>query len=917
MDQTVDRHEKIKFGRGDITGLDTFPSSAGHDHIFQDAKRRKSLLRWAGIATGAFSALVVLLVAGIYFVGVYGISTERVHDRAEQALRDLAGLDVEAELGPARLTFGGSGLLSVAVDDIRLIDRATGAPVVEAGSLEFGVKVLPLISGDIEFGSAHLSGARIQVAMMPERGDADWAAALKNADGLIDPDKVSAAAFAGIHDAFTALTQGEARSVELEDVEIVLPGDALVGRISIANAQLDVSDDEHISITATADIDGRAATLEGTAERDAVSNRITRLDLKATAAAPAVADQQASEVLRTDRIGEVLIAVTGEEGIGDTPSRLAANLKLGQSTVWIDEKDNVSGTLDMLVSTTTGQAKAEIERLLFIDGNSSFDFNGAIGPRSGQSAQAAPHYRIELVSDRSISSPSDSTEPALEFVARIAGRFDPASTILSLPEIGIRTDGGGELLASAAIDFEPGKRPGITLSAQVPQMPVQYVKQLWPYIAAPGARRWAMNRLFGGTVTNSSLQYQVVPGRLGNGIPLSRDEVFGRFEISGARFDVTGDIPPVRDAVGVVEFHGNDVDVALSSGTAWMPSGRFVTAGSGTLKIRNANKKEVIGDLDMNVSGKADAIAELASVEPINGMRYVGLSADDFSGEASGNVKARVPIFGNDQHPNELGWLVSLGYQNLSLAKPIDGQMFTDGNGTIVVDPHKAVISAKAKLNGAPAEIDMVEPFGDDKSAKEQNVELVLDDKARSALVPGLEGLISGPVRVRLDMSNRERQAISADLTDAKLMIPWAGWTKGAGVSGEISFVMETDGDTARLSDLKLRGKSFSVDGDVTLDNGSLRSGRFSSVKLNRDDNASLTIDRSGRTMKVSIKGKSLDVRSIVNQLTEDAEGTAEAAGGGAVSVEADVASLTGFNGERLSGVSLSYRGSGARIDSL
>jgi hypothetical protein len=293
------------------------------------------------------------------------------------------------------------------------------------------------------------------------------------------------------------------------------------------------------------------------------------------------------------------------------------------------------------------------------------------------------------------------------------------------------------------------------------------------------------------------------------------------------------------------------------------------------------------------------------------------MSAEDFSGEASGNVKARVPIFGNDQHPNELGWLVSIGYQNLSLAKPIDGQMFTDGNGTIVVDPNKAVISAKAKLNGAPAEIDVVEPFGDDKSAKEQNVELVLDDKARNALVPGLEGLISGPVRVKLNMSNKERQPIQADLTDAQLMIPWAGWTKGAGVSGEISFVMETDGDTARLSDLKLRGKSFSVDGDVTLDNGSLRSGRFSSVKLNRDDSASLTIDRSGRTMKVNIKGKSLDVRSIVNQLTTDAEGTAEAAGGGSVSVEADVASLTGFNGEQLSGVSLSYRGSGARIDSL
>src|SRR6185312_2298528 len=114
---------------------------------------------------------------------------------------------------------------------------------------------------------------------------------------------------------------------------------------------------------------------------------------------------------------------------------------------------------------------------------------------------------------------------------------------------------------------------------------------------------WVMDRLFGGRVADATLKFNVPPNRLGNGVPLTADEVSGRFKVEGTRFDTTGVIPPVRDAIGVVEFNGNDVDIALTTGTVYLASGRSVDASNGKLRIEKANRPPLIGELDLDVAG--------------------------------------------------------------------------------------------------------------------------------------------------------------------------------------------------------------------------------------------------------------------------------------------------------------------------
>jgi hypothetical protein len=856
----------------------------------------------------------------LYFVGVSGVSTDSVRNQAEAAVGQLLGVDVDATLGPARISFDSSRFIAVEVNDVRLATTGTSpTDVVTAKSIRFGLRVLPLATGQIKLGSARIEDARIFVGALPARQDVMWTASLANKDGLIDPDLVANAVFGTVHRLFDAFNVGSTRSIDLENVEIVLAEGSAMRSIMINHASLGQSLTGRLAFSAETDVDGREIVVEGTAGRDEGARRIGALDLSVSSSPIAAAKLESAAttgVARETSIGKVGLRISGKEGALDEASRLVIALDMGDSVIRIDPRNDIDISMAVAAELVTGTGKLEIRQSRITSGRSHFDLNGAVGPKPRFDQSEAPAYRYEFVSNQATLAPADSPEPALELAGRLAGTFDPASARLEINQLDMRT-AGGEVLGTAAVDFVDGKAPGVQLGLSVPGMPTSHVKQIWPWMAAGGARRWTLSNLFGGHVTEGHLQFRVPPGRLGNGVPLTGEEISGHFKVTGTRFDVTGRIPPMRDAVGTIDFRGNDVDVALSSGSVYLPSGRSVAASNGTLTIRKANLPKVIGALDMDIAGDAQAVTELASYEPINAMRHIGMTADEFAGQVSGNVKADIPLSKAAQG-EKLNWLVAMDFRDLAVTRPFDGQLATDADGTIVVDPTKAVIEAKARLNGAPAEIDLVEPIGGSPVERQRKVAIVLDNKARQKIAPGLATLLDGPIKVEFDAGaeGSERQ-IEMDLSDAKLDLPWIGWSKGPGIAATASFRMATSDNMTTLSDFKLDGKSFAVAGNIVLAGGELSSARFTTVRLNRGDDVDVAIKRTGKGYAVDVSGASLDARSLVKQMTSEKAGSSKASGTMAVTVDADIKALTGFHGEQLSNVKLDYSGAGDRVDRL
>lgn len=916
LEQELPRHEKIRFRRDEITDLASLPSAGTPPRPVRAWLPKRAGRVLVGIA-GGLAALVLLAWIAVYAIGASGIGSERLRVAAEQALKQAAGVEVDATVGPARIAFDGMRFLALQVDDVSLKRAADGKPIAEAGAMRFGVRLMPLLSGEVQVSSVSLADARITVDGLSTGTGPGITAAFRNEAGLIEPDLVAKAVFGFAHRALDAMGSKRLRRIDLDNVELVLPAGQGIASIRVIESELAEARGDSLALSSELDIGGRIVALSLGATRDDATRVISSLELTASSKA---GEKEAGDAgaASGSHLGAVELELSGSEQGGQP--RLRASLELAGSALDLGARGILSGDMNIAARFVGGADRVEIERLRMSIGRSELDFKGIIGPRPATGeAGDAPAYRFNLVSARSTIAPEGSPEPAMVTALRVTGVYLARENVLSLDDIMVK-GGRGEALGTAAMRFVEGKVPGLSVAFNVHDMPVSQVKQLWPWFSARGARNWVLGNVFGGRVREAQLQYRTEPGRPSTAeLPLTASESFGTFHLEGTRFDTAGLIPPVRDATGTVDYKGNDVDITLASGTIYLPSGRTVAASNGTLAIKKANVPPVIGALDIDVAGEAPAVAELASYDPINAMRLTGLVADDFTGgQVTGNVKADIPLQkGVDR--DRLNWLVALDYKGLSIGKPIDGQIVSEAEGTIAVEKTQAVIAANARLNGIPAAIDAVEPLASSTIERKRLIKLTLDEKTREAVVPGLDGLVDGPVKVAIDAKGGGKRMVEADLTGAQVNIPWAGWSKGPGIAGNVSFMLETVDGRSTLSDFNLSGASFGIVGSIALSGGSLSQADFSRVRLNRNDDVAVTVKRSGKGYAVDIRGEGLDARSVVRQFTADSSTATKAAeeSGGAVSVKVDVKKVTGFHDEQLSNVKLEYRGVGDRVERL
>lgn len=907
MAQKKQKTSRPVFDSEDIGQLENLLSgnmNAGSEHIRQARKPFKVILT-------AFIVLILIVIgagAGGFFLLKSGFEGERLNAQAQQTIQSLLGSSLVSKLGYTKLSLDSSMFLAIEAGDVSIGNRPGGATVGTAGMVQLGIDPISVLSGKIELRSARISNARLDLAGLPNSNQSGFIPSIRDAAGRIDPNRFPDALYGSLSGFFDLLKTGATRSLEAENIQIDLPGRNAA--VTVSSAVLTRQGEGKLTLQALLSIDGTAVQLSGRTERDPDSGRIVALEVEAKNLPLGLFAGTGDS---NDLSGLATVAVSGKESETGSADRFDIAATMPQLTVPLGQNRSTSGSGRIRMSVTEGDDKIEVEDVRLELGNNKFEFHGAFGPTPDFKA-GNPKYRFELVSDGSTLSPSDSPEAPLSILARIAGTYDSDTYHLSIDDIGIRTN-GGEVLGTASVAFDKPV-PAVFLAIRVPRLPVSHAKQIWPEIAAPTSRTWVLDNVFGGTVRDSKLEFSVSAGRLGNSEPLSAEEVFGYFQLDGTRFDSAGEIPPVRDAFGTVAFEGTDVDIALSQGTAFLPSGRNVAATDGTLKIRKAHLRPVIGKLDIKIAGDAAAVAELSEFKPFDALRDLEFGPDDLSGQVTGSIFSEVPL-SRTENPRQLDWRVELDYQDLSIAAPIDGHLVSQAEGTLVVTPDKALIKADTRLDGARASVDLVEPIGASDVRRKRRVVVELDDKHRTEILPGLDTILSGPVSVELNADLEEDQTISADLTGAVLKLPWIGWQKGKGIPAKASFVLNREEEKWTLSDFQLRGDSFSADGTMRIEGGQLAKAALRNIGLNRDDDFDVTIEGGKQGYSVRISGTQFDMRSLVKLYSGDFKKAAKLVVATPISVIADVKKARGHNGEFLNDLGFEYRGTGTEIEKL
>lgn len=854
--------------------------------------------RWLARGFYSLAGLLVLLVAAAFGAGVAlnaGIGLERIDRAADAQLSALFGRPVDARFSQPRISMDGVGALAVEVRDasVRLAD---GASIGQAKELRFVVNLASLARGRLALSGASAKGAIIDAAAFGNPGDGErppaWMA-------LRDPHAIARSVFSSVAALIGSLERAGADVFGFDDVTVQWgPEAAQRIVVSTLNARRSGRKLEMEARLARGELefalDARAEMADG---RDEVR------DLAGSIVIPAFGEEGSS--LRT---GEMSISIAGSQSAGD---------RIGLALAPVAVNATLSGNRPIAMSVASraeivaGANKIELNELTVVNGLTALSFNGAVTAGDGD----RPTFRYELVSDGSRLAPADSPEMPLDLVARIAGYADPGQGLFVADEIGVRTS-GGEVFGTASVTLAEGLSPAAYLAINVAGLPVPQAKQLWPAFAAPSARNWVLAKLFGGNVTDGFLELKVRPGRLSEG-KLTADEISGHFGVAGARFDIAGDLPPVRDAAGTIDFSGDDVKIKLDAGRVYLPSGKTVDGKGGTFDILDAARLPVTGRLDIAVSGKADAIAELASYKPINALEKLPVTPESLSGAATGRVTADIPLSKTADGYSSI-YNVSLDFTDLAIAAAFDGQKISGASGTIGITPERATIKAKAKLNGIPAEIGLVEPLKPNGGERSQKIVLLVDEKTQKTLAPGLSSIVEGSFSVELAKTGTGRRTAKADLAKARINLPWVGWSKGAGVAATAEFAFETLKDgSARVSDFRLAGKSFAIAGDMVLRGDALVSGSFDKVRLNAGDDAAVSVKRNGKGYDVRLTGKSIDGRALIKDVLSDPVGAGETIGATPVSLTAEIASATGFSDEKLKDLTIVYSGTGKMVANL
>ena len=921
-----DNPEYVRFDRRAGSALADLPS---HEGMRRGPVRTPGVRRRRGFpARFALLLLVPLvLLAGVTAILLQsGVVADRLQPVARQTLLRMVPPDLVAGLGETDVRLAWPPALAITYEDFSLSPAGGGAPLASASSLSIAIDAASLAGGKPRVSGLSVSGLTLDLPAVLAR---------QPAAGPVKMD------LAGVPERFDALFAGVRG---WGSVHLFQEGGV---RLSVTDSSVRLSANPFGEALSVSDLSGTAGngvaelSLDGLMDGLPVSGT-ARLALDPADPAGGIATLDiATEGLPFPwrRLPTLFSNVAGDHEPGvrpdPVPTRLSASMSDGADgrsqdrlrfvleplglALKLDEGDAVPLSGRLALSYGFEDSVVTLERSLWRLGTAEAEVSARLRDAPGEApaeiASGALPVPLEFdaIINRGRIAPSDSPEAPVRFAARAQGIFYPIRQRVVFADMQMASEVGDAVAEGEMV--LGGDAPTAVFTVDVSDMAVAGVKQFWPAPVARAPRKWVLDNMAGGRVTR---------GRFDIAEPLRRriegsdrrltGDTKVMLEVEGVRFDIAGNIPPVRDATGSVVHGDNVTTITLKEGTVFMPSGRTASARDGTLVFTpSATDTSVDADVSVTVAGSADAIGELISFDPINAKRFRAYDEADLSGTVDAKVDLTFKL--NDPAGIRPDWAVDLSIRDGASRAPIDGRQLAGLDGTISVTPQRAVMDLAGSIDGLPADIAMTLPFEGSGITASRDITLKLDDRQREKLAPGLSLLLTGTTPVRV-AGDGNPVTITADLDAATLALPWIGWSKGKGVSADAAFDLVTRGSATVLDNFRLSGDGFRANGRIDVAAGGLSRAQFSQLRLNPDDEVAVDIRREGKGYAVTVEGAVLDARALMRHVRRTINDTASG-DTVPVTVNAAIGRVKGFRGEELRNVRLKLAVAGGGVESL
>lgn len=898
----------------EVRPLGHYPSAMLQDVVPVRSGLFARLLKWSLVLIVGIVVLLAVVGGGLYaMLATGGISSDTVRTEIEQQIATLVGDQHEVTIGGLHFSLSPVGLVDIAARDVSVVAKRSADLSLRAQSLTASLNPFALLRASLEVDEVAIDQGEVRIPGLQVQRDAPWPVEL-------DLTKVPKLAGDAISEAVMHLEESGIRKLSLKNIAV-----SGLGELGLADGSLQLSRlGAARSLTGKIRVDALFKTdrdsVEMIARVEPDSNgksiNISLNGLNTNRFLPPAMGSEVGMIGLDAPMTFSAKARVSSEGLLDRPT---ISLELSESPVRFGRDDFgtlSSAQINLRLIAEKNQIEIDPSRIAL--GRSSAMLTG--GVRFQKPGNDSPPI-FELIANDMIAQPGDSFEPAAQGTMRVAGKLDGVEKKIDIDEILLSTP-EGDLNGAGSVGLSTGQ-PSLALALQVERMEVGTFKQFWPVFVAAGVRRWVLKNVSDGVVENASFTSAIPPGILGHlkdGKRFLPEHMEARIPLKGVRMKSPGDLPDVRSIDGEVLLKGMETKVVFDKGSADLENGRSVDVVSALLDVPDYGLKPTPAIVSMELSGDAETVAYLIDRKPLSVGKTIGLTPKGLTGDVVSNVELNFPLT-NDLDITTIDWRAKVKTTKFSSPSPIDGRVVKNANVIIDAVPGLAEIKGKAVLDGAQADIDLAQPFGEGAASVEarQTVDLIVDDKQRRKLGFDLAPVVTGPVRVRMDQTgNGKTSKVEVDLKTAVLSLPWVNWSKGRGIPGKASFQLVQEGGTTRVRDFRLSGSGFSARGGFDFDKGGLRSANLTRIQLNKGDRFSAKLNRTRNGYKVNLNGTQYDARSVIRKILD--EGTPKQGAKSdrhSVELNAKLGAVQGFGGEIFNDVSLKYIQVGDNVRSM
>ncbi len=616
-------------------------------------------------------------------------------------------------------------------------------------------------------------------------------------------------------------------------------------------------------------------------------------------------------------------------------SEAAGEISLGKGRIfapWSEKHPAEIDSADLRFSYSREEGRLLVEPAEFRWGQSRMTLVGEANRISAPATSgeaAPPSWEFALRTTQIALAAEQFGLPAIPLDGLVArGRVEEGGKLITLD--GFRIQAADAFIeARGTITDAPGS-PALAMTGEISQMPVAFLKLIWPKLVAPGAREWVGESVSAGTITGGGFDVAIPGGVLAaleEGGDIGPEAVDVRFGVDQLSIRYIKGMPELRTGPGTGMLKGRRFLFNVPSGQIRIAGQQDIEVQNGQIVIGDLRPDIPVAEVNFRVDAQASATMALIDHEPLGYLKAIDMKQPEMSGTTQGTFNLKFPLLAD----LDFEQLTILGRAELKDPRTtgLFGRFGVNG-GKLGFNITERALHAEGliEVNGVPVNVSWHKLFKapDDKQPG-LRLRAILDEQARTQLGFDVNHVIRGPVPIELLITPRDgakHMRFQGDLTSAELLLINVAQRKPPGENAVLTFEITDSGEPQTvLSDFRVLGDNIAMSGTITLgDDGlpvSFDFPTFSPGLLTRLQVAGRRDDDN--IWRIRARGDSYDgrqlFRSLFSQgkLTDDQPERSESKWG--LDIQAEIGTVIGYFDSTINNLTMSAQKRGGKLTAL